>query len=288
MPSAEWKLRVLKAPWYAGETVSVAIGQGQVSATPIQMARVAAFVANGGRLVRPHFARQARTPQLPPIVKPETIAAVKEGMRRVVAEGTGSRARLERGRGLRQDRLGAGGRPRAAREVALGPRDAAARLVHLLRPRRPSDDRARGAGRARQERRRVGGAGGAARSWRTTSASSAAFRHRPAASSTQRTRRTENAGAQRRHRPSAGLQPRLGAARHVAAAVAAGRRDGVLGDPGRQPARALPEAAHARRRGPRRDGARRRDRLSPAGRSRACCSTCCRCWRSSTCCASPR
>jgi penicillin-binding protein 2 len=94
MPSAEWKLRVLKAPWYAGETVSVAIGQGQVSATPIQMARVAAFVANGGRLVRPHFARQARTPQLPPIVKPETIAAVKEGMRRVVAEGTGARARL--------------------------------------------------------------------------------------------------------------------------------------------------------------------------------------------------
>jgi penicillin-binding protein 2 len=94
MPSAEWKLRVLKTPWYAGETVSVAIGQGQVSATPIQMARVAAFVANGGRLVQPHFARQARTPQLPPIVRPETIAAVKEGMRRVVAEGTGSRARL--------------------------------------------------------------------------------------------------------------------------------------------------------------------------------------------------
>jgi penicillin-binding protein 2 len=39
MPSPEWKLRVLKTPWYAGETVSVAIGQGQVSATPIQMAR---------------------------------------------------------------------------------------------------------------------------------------------------------------------------------------------------------------------------------------------------------
>jgi penicillin-binding protein 2 len=94
MPSAEWKLRVLKTPWYAGETVSVAIGQGQVSATPLQMARVAAFIANGGHLLRPHFARQAAIPQLPPIVRPETIAAVKEGMRRVVAEGTGSRARL--------------------------------------------------------------------------------------------------------------------------------------------------------------------------------------------------
>jgi penicillin-binding protein 2 len=94
MPSAEWKLRVLKTPWYAGETVSVAIGQGQVSATPIQMARVAAFVANGGRLVRPHFAREATQPEPEPIVHPETIAAVKEGMRRVVAEGTGYRARL--------------------------------------------------------------------------------------------------------------------------------------------------------------------------------------------------
>jgi penicillin-binding protein 2 len=94
MPSAEWKLRVLKTPWYAGETVSVAIGQGQVSATPIQMARVAAFVANGGRLLRPHFVRRAATPQPPPIVRPETIAVVKEGMRRVVAEGTGLRARL--------------------------------------------------------------------------------------------------------------------------------------------------------------------------------------------------
>ena len=39
MPSPEWKLRVLKAPWYAGETVSVAIGQGQVTVTPLQMAR---------------------------------------------------------------------------------------------------------------------------------------------------------------------------------------------------------------------------------------------------------
>jgi penicillin-binding protein 2 len=95
MPSPEWKLRVLKTPWYAGETVSVAIGQGQVSATPLQMARVAAFIANGGRLLRPHFVRHAAAPQLPPIVRPETIAAVREGMRSVVATGTGWRARLQ-------------------------------------------------------------------------------------------------------------------------------------------------------------------------------------------------
>jgi len=95
MPSPEWKLRVLKTPWYAGETVSVAIGQGQVSATPLQMARVAAFVANGGRLVRPHFASQSEGPRQPPIVRPETIAAVKAGMSMVVSAGTGLRARLQ-------------------------------------------------------------------------------------------------------------------------------------------------------------------------------------------------
>ncbi len=95
MPSPEWKLRVLKTPWYAGETVSVAIGQGQVSATPLQMARVAAVIANGGRLVRPHLARDA--PDTEPValgISPSTIEAVKAGMRGVVTEGTGWRARL--------------------------------------------------------------------------------------------------------------------------------------------------------------------------------------------------
>jgi penicillin-binding protein 2 len=94
MPSPEWKMRVLKAPWYAGETVSVAIGQGQVSATPLQMARVAAVIANGGRLLRPHFARSAASEARPIGIRPETLAVVKEGMRLVVAEGTGLRARL--------------------------------------------------------------------------------------------------------------------------------------------------------------------------------------------------
>lgn len=94
MPSPEWKLRLFKTPWYAGETVSVAIGQGQVSATPLQMARVAAVIANGGRLVRPHFARSAGSDARPVGIRPETLAVVREGMRLVVSEGTGFRARL--------------------------------------------------------------------------------------------------------------------------------------------------------------------------------------------------
>jgi penicillin-binding protein 2 len=98
MPSPEWKMRVFKTPWYAGETVSVAIGQGQVSATPLQMARVAAVIANGGRLVSPRLAKTAKGGAEAPRplgIRPETIAAVKEGMRAVVAEGTGWRARLQ-------------------------------------------------------------------------------------------------------------------------------------------------------------------------------------------------
>ncbi len=95
MPSPEWKMRLFKTPWYAGETVSVAIGQGQVSATPLQMARLVSVIANGGSLVTPHLARTANVPPPAPLgIHPATIAAVKEGMRAVVAEGTGGRARL--------------------------------------------------------------------------------------------------------------------------------------------------------------------------------------------------
>jgi penicillin-binding protein 2 len=100
MPSPEWKMRLFKTPWYAGETVSVAIGQGQVSATPLQMARVTAVIASGGLLVSPHLVKaaaggpRAESPR-PLGIRPETIAAVKEGMCGVVAEGTGWRARLQ-------------------------------------------------------------------------------------------------------------------------------------------------------------------------------------------------
>ena len=100
MPSPEWKLRVQKVPWYPGETVSVAIGQGQVSVTPLQLARLAALVANGGRLVRPHLVKSiggVPVPWEPPTdvgLKPENVRAVLEGMREVVAAGTGWRARI--------------------------------------------------------------------------------------------------------------------------------------------------------------------------------------------------
>lgn len=100
VPSPEWKLKTQRVPWYAGETVSVAIGQGQVSVTPLQVALLGAVIASGGRLPHPHVVRAVGGVPIPweepePIgLKPETIEVVREGMRAVVAEGTGWRAQI--------------------------------------------------------------------------------------------------------------------------------------------------------------------------------------------------
>ncbi len=55
VPSSEWKQRVKKEKWYAGETISVGIGQGAVAVTPVSMAVYMATLANGGTRVTPHL-----------------------------------------------------------------------------------------------------------------------------------------------------------------------------------------------------------------------------------------
>lgn len=99
VPSTLWKLRTQKAPWYPGETVSVSIGQGQVSVTPIQLARLAALVANGGRLVTPHLVRVERGdlkrwPEPKDLgLHRQNLDSLIEGMRSVVnTGGTGWRS----------------------------------------------------------------------------------------------------------------------------------------------------------------------------------------------------
>jgi penicillin-binding protein 2 len=62
MPSEEWKVRNFKQKWYAGETISVGIGQGAVAVTPIQLARAIGAIASGGLLVRPHVTNPAELP----------------------------------------------------------------------------------------------------------------------------------------------------------------------------------------------------------------------------------
>ena len=54
MPSSEWVMKNYHRKWYAGETISVGIGQGAIEATPIQLARIIGGIASGGHMVRPH------------------------------------------------------------------------------------------------------------------------------------------------------------------------------------------------------------------------------------------
>ncbi len=67
MPSEEWKIRNFKQKWYAGETISVGIGQGAVTVTPIQLARAIGAIASGGIMRRPHVTNPT---DLPPSVVP--------------------------------------------------------------------------------------------------------------------------------------------------------------------------------------------------------------------------
>ena len=106
VPSTEWKRRRYNEKWYAGETISVSIGQGQVSITPISLAVMMSTVANGGTRFVPHLLKAIDEgggwkPMQPPApksrvqLKPETIAAVHDGLHLVVnGAGTGGRARI--------------------------------------------------------------------------------------------------------------------------------------------------------------------------------------------------
>ena len=106
VPSTEWKLQRTGEKWYAGETISVAIGQGQVSVTPAGMAKMIATVANGGTPITPHVIRAVDEGQgwkmVPPLAvadrvafRPETLAALHDGLWMVVnGRGTGGLARI--------------------------------------------------------------------------------------------------------------------------------------------------------------------------------------------------
>jgi len=81
----------LRKKWYRGETMITAIGQGEITVTPLQMTRFAAAIANGGAILKPllekgeptHVVRQLDVPE-------EHLAKVRHGMRDVVASPTGT------------------------------------------------------------------------------------------------------------------------------------------------------------------------------------------------------
>jgi penicillin-binding protein 2 len=107
VPSTEWKQRVKKEKWYAGETVSVGIGQGAVAVTPVSMAVYMATLANGGTRVTPHLLKAVDDgtgwrpiPTPPPQsrvdIDPDKLQAIRDGLFMVVnGAGTGHNAQIK-------------------------------------------------------------------------------------------------------------------------------------------------------------------------------------------------
>src|ERR1700751_4571270 len=75
MPSEEWKIRNFKQKWFAGETISVGIGQGAVAITPVQLLRAISAISMGGRMVVPHVINPTDMP--PGYVEAEHFTEVK-------------------------------------------------------------------------------------------------------------------------------------------------------------------------------------------------------------------
>lgn len=87
LPSKAWKEEVKGEPWYIGDTYNVAIGQGDVLVSPLQIARVTSAIANGGYLVTPTLLKgeQGAREQ---IISSDVVQIVQEGMRDTVLSGT--------------------------------------------------------------------------------------------------------------------------------------------------------------------------------------------------------
>ena len=100
LPTKDWKETIKGERWYVGDTYHAAIGQGDITVTPLQVANYTAVFANGGLLYRPHFIRQVLSsddkiirqvdhkPIKSNVVSSENIKIVREGMRQTVAAGS--------------------------------------------------------------------------------------------------------------------------------------------------------------------------------------------------------
>jgi penicillin-binding protein 2 len=100
VPSTAWKKAHTGEPWYAGETISCAIGQGQVAATPLQIATMVARLASG-RAIVPFLTNEIQGVDMPRRdwprldLKPEHIATIIAGMKAATDHGTGKSVQIK-------------------------------------------------------------------------------------------------------------------------------------------------------------------------------------------------
>jgi penicillin-binding protein 2 len=81
-------------PWTIGDTINMSIGQGALQVTPLQSAVMFSVPANGGFRVQPHLLKdheEAKNWRSSLNMKPSTIAVLRNGLRKVITEGTGKR-----------------------------------------------------------------------------------------------------------------------------------------------------------------------------------------------------
>jgi penicillin-binding protein 2 len=107
LPTPAWKERVYKDEWYGGDTVNMAIGQGYLEASPIQMLKVVSAVANGGTLYKPQIVSQIKDPHgrvlasFAPVVEgrvpvpEEDLALIRKGMLGAIESGYGTAYNVE-------------------------------------------------------------------------------------------------------------------------------------------------------------------------------------------------
>jgi penicillin-binding protein 2 len=99
LPSKQWKEETKGEHWYVGDTYHLAIGQGDILVTPLQIAAMTAVFANGGKLIQPRLvnaltssdgSRAIREPQVlnAQVVSKQAIDTVRQGMRRAVTNGS--------------------------------------------------------------------------------------------------------------------------------------------------------------------------------------------------------
>jgi penicillin-binding protein 2 len=101
IPSPSWKEKTKKEKWYVGDTYHMAIGQGDILVTPIEIAAATAAIANGGTLYEPKLAQKIissdkkNIQDIAPTIKKSNIASgeslriVRDGMRQAIASGSG-------------------------------------------------------------------------------------------------------------------------------------------------------------------------------------------------------
>ncbi|HOE68652.1 MAG TPA: penicillin-binding protein 2 [Candidatus Omnitrophota bacterium] len=99
IPDAAWKRSRFKQPWYQGETLNMAIGQGYVLVTPLEILRLTAIIAKNGKFVDPHLTQNdaAVGEPLRVAIREENLNVIKRAMLQVVESdyGTGQLARVD-------------------------------------------------------------------------------------------------------------------------------------------------------------------------------------------------